>query len=707
MKKFLVLICLLISTHIVLADGGMWIPLLLKKYNIDDMHKAGLKLSAEDIYSINHSSLKDAIVQFGGGCTGELISDDGLLITNHHCGYGQIQQHSSVEHDYLTDGFWAANRSEELPNEGLTVSFLYMIDDVTSRVLNQVTSDDTETARRSKIQKAIGKIQKQISDTSHYESEIKPFYNGNQYYLFVYEVFKDVRLVGAPPSSIGKFGGDTDNWVWPRHTGDFSMFRIYADKNNKPAEYSEDNVPYHPKKSLTINIGGVKANDFTMVYGYPGSTQEYLYSDAVKYIVEQRNPAKIKMRDTKLAIMKKHMDASDKVRIQLSSKYAGVANGWKKWIGESKGLNQVNAVKIKKDLESNIQEWIKKDAQRNKKYGNLLDNYKKYYAEINDYQLAREYVIEAIFGVEAINFASSFAPYSNGKKKIDKKAVQKRINHFYKDYDVATDKEVMTALLSIYYKDQPENFQPKFFREIEKKYKGKIAKFVDKVYAKSLFVNKEKAENFFLHHFSESKLLKDPIFKLYRSTIKYYTNTLLPRLSASNEQKSKMDRDYMKILMDYSKDTVLFPDANFTLRVAYGKVQGYKPRDGVIYNYYTTLSGMMEKEKLGMHDYVIAPKLKSLYEKKDFGDYAENGAMPVCFIASNHTTGGNSGSPVLNDKGELIGVNFDRCWEGTMSDIMFDSEICRNIVLDIRYALFVIDKYAGASYLLDEMKIVK
>lgn len=689
------------------ADDGMWIPLLLEKYNIEDMQKLGLKLSAEDIYSINHSSLKDAVVQFGGGCTGELISNDGLLITNHHCGYGQIQKHSSVEHDYLTDGFWAMNKSEELPNDGLTVSFLMSMADVTESVLAGVLETMSEEERLLVIQNNIKKIQKVIADSSHYESEITPFYYGNEYYLFVYEVFKDVRLVGAPPSSIGKFGGDTDNWMWPRHTGDFSMFRIYVDKNNQPAEYSVENVPYHPKKSFTINAKGVKENDFTMVYGYPGRTDEYLTSDAVKYIVEKRNPARIKLRDKKLEIMREEMAKDDKVRIQLSSKYAGVANGWKKWIGEKRGLEKLDGVRKKENFEVQFQNWTQSD-KAIENFSDILSKYHSLYDTLNDITLNQEYVFEAIFGIEAIGFSGKFRAL-NGKEGDElEKAISKLKNtstSFFKDYDAATDQKLMASLLKIYYEDIPKNQQPDFFRIIEKKYKSNFEKFASSIFSKSIFVNQEKTIQF-LNHYSEKKLLNDPLYKIYQSSVSYYFNNIAPIVSVSENALNQLNRKYMKALLMFSKDSVLFPDANFTLRIAYGRVEGFEPTDGVTYKYYTTLKGIFEKEQIGMYDYIVDDKLRNLYQNKDYGKYSTDQTMHVCFSASNHTTGGNSGSPVLNAEGQLIGVNFDRNWEGTMSDIMYDPNQCRNIALDIRYALFIIDKYAEAGYLLNEMNII-
>lgn len=696
-------------SKILVADDGMWIPLLLEKYNIEDMQKLGLKLSAEDIYSINNSSLKDAVVQFGGGCTGELISDEGLLITNHHCGYGSIQKLSSVQNDYLTDGFWAMNRSEELPNEGLSVSFLIEMKDVSKEVLSGITESTNEQDRATMVDKAIKGIIKTISESTHYKAIVKPFYYGNEYYLFVYEVFNDVRLVGAPPSSIGKFGGDTDNWMWPRHTGDFSMFRIYADKDNKPAAYSTDNVPYKPKKSFSINLKGVKENDFTMVYGFPGRTTEYLTSDAVSYIVDKRNPARIKLRDKKLSIMREEMMKSDKVRIQLSSKYAGVANGWKKWIGEKKGLERLDAITVKQEQEQKLQKWIGLEVKREAKYGKLLNDYQTISTNTENLSLASEYIFEAVFGVEIIGFVSKFKSLD----KLEDEALEKQIaklknaiKPFFKDYDLATDKRIMEALFEIYHQDQSKASQPEFFRTIEKKYKSDYAKFAEAVYSKSVFTSEEKL-NKFLDNYSNKKLTKDPIYMIFQSAIDFYYQTIYPTVSVEEGKKTKLNRDYMKALLDFSTDSILFPDANFTLRIAYGKVEGYEPKDGVEYKYYTTLGGLMEKKEMEVYDYIVDDKLVDLYQKKDYGDYSQDSTMHVCFAGSNHTTGGNSGSPVLNAEGHLIGVNFDRNWEGTMSDIMYDPDQCRNIALDIRYALFIVDKFAGAGYLINEMDIIK
>ncbi len=713
MKKIsIILIAVLLSSIVSKADEGMWIPMLLKKYNIEDMQKKGFKLTAEDIYSVNKSSLKDAIVIFGRGCTGEIISDEGLLITNHHCGYSQIQSHSSVDHDYLTDGFWAYNKSEELVNQGLSATFLIRMEDVTKYVLDEISDNLTERERKDKIKTAFAKLEKENSEEGKYKIVTKPFFYGNEYYMFVYQEYTDVRLVGAPPSAIGKFGGDTDNWMWPRHTGDFSMFRIYADKDNNPAKFSKDNVPYKPKRSLDISLKGVKKGDFTFVFGYPGTTMEYLTSYAVKMISGVENPHKINLRDKRLAIMRAEMDKSTKVRIQYSTKYARVANAWKKWIGENRGLMKLNAIEKKQNLESEFTTWVNTDVNRTKEYGTLLNQYKDIYSELSEYKLAQDYVFEAAFATEIVMFTRNFnalANYDNISKEQQAKAIErlrKSSDGFYKDFYMPIDKKTFSTLMPLYKKNIDAKYHPKFFSVVDKKYKGDFNKYAEFLFSKSVLANKEKF-NTFLDKFSYKKALKDPAFIIYNDIKDVYLKELNDKIIELNDKLSLLNRKYMKALMEFQKDKIFYPDANFTLRVAFGQVDDYFPKDGVKYDYYTTLDGIIEKDDPEIYDYRVPEKLKELYNAKDYGRYAENGKMHVCFTASNHTTGGNSGSPVLNANGELIGLNFDRNWEGTMSDIMYDPDQCRNITLDIRYALFIIDKFAGAKNLIDEMNIVE
>ena len=672
MKKLLfILIIALVGTTQIRADEGMWLPSeILKK--IKDIQSQGFKLSAEDIYSVNQSSLKDAVVRFGRGCTGELISSEGLLITNHHCGFGQIQSHSSVEHDYLKDGFWAMSRAEELPNPGLTVSFLEYMIDVTDDVLKGYKPKMSEEKRIEIVTKNSRKIEeKAVKGKKGLEAHVKPIYYGNQYFLFVYKVYSDVRLVGAPPSSIGKFGGDTDNWMWPRHTGDFSMFRVYADENNEPAEYSENNVPYRPKKFFKINAKGISEGDFTMVYGFPGTTREYLFSDAVKYTALVSNPHKIALRTLRLDIQKHEMDKNQAVRIQYASKNASVANAWKKWQGEAKGILKMKAIENKQAFEAKFDQW----AEGKPEYENLVERFKELYESIEELSLVQDYQLEALNAVEIISFA--------GKG-------QQNADLFYKDYYMPIDKASFIALYKAYDKNIADHYQSPYFKEQLQKF-GTIEAWADALFAEK--PNLEMAA------------------EIYKETNAYFRDNIAPTLSAVNKEITLLYRSYMKGQMEYHEvhqtGKVFYPDANSTLRVTYGKVKGYSPADAVYYTPVSSLDGIIAKDNPDIYDYDIPQRLRDLHAEKDYGQWEVNGSVPVAFIATNHTSGGNSGSPVLDAEGNLIGVNFDRVWEGTMSDVVYDPEICRNISLDIRYALFVIDKLAGASHLLKEMEVLK
>lgn len=714
-KKSIVLCLLILSQTFIKADEGMWLPLLLKQLNEPDMQKNGLKLSAEDIYSINKSCLKDAIVHFNGGCTAEVISDKGLILTNHHCGYGAIQSHSTVQNDLLTKGFWAMNQAEELPNPNLVVTFIIRMEDVTAKVLAGVTANLATDDRDKKIKTAIDSIQKEAVKGSGYEAFIRPFFYGNEYYMFITETFRDVRLVGAPPSSIGKFGGDTDNWVWPRHTGDFSIFRIYANKENKPADYSKDNVPYKPKYVIPITLKGVEKDDFTMVYGFPGKTTEYLTSMGVDVIMNQSDPDKVKIRDAKLGIMQRQMAASDQVRIQYAAKYSTLANYYKKWQGEMNGLKKMDAIEKKQTFEKEFLAKLAADPQANQQYGKLFPDFEQKYKTFKSLNKQRDYYVEAIMGIEALTYAMGFNEVieglNSGKKMAD---VQKNIDRlkaaapgFFKNFDRNTDEKIAVALLKLYYNDIPKEQQPGMFRTIEKEFKGDFEKYVNEIYAQSIFVSQEKTQAV-LDGISKKykKVKKDPMYQLMFSCYTHYSNTIKNQHTAVDNDITQLNRIYMKGMRELVTTKKYYPDANNTLRLAYGKVEGYFPRDAVFYDYYTTLSGLVEKENPLSEEFYVEPKLKELYLKKEYGRYADkNGELRVAFCASNHTTGGNSGSPVFNAYGELIGTNFDRDWEGTMSDIMYDPKQVRNIVLDVRYTLFVIDKFAGAGYLVNEMKI--
>ena len=712
MKRLSLFITLFLTLAVGIAKAGegMWIPMLLQ-YNEKEMQEMGMKITAEDIYSINHSSLKDAIVLFGGGCTGEIVSDYGLLFTNHHCGYDYIQKHSSVEHDYLTNGFWAMNRNEELPCPGLSVIFLREMRDVTERVLEGITIDTPEEERQTKVDENIKKIIAEVEKETNYKVSIKPFFLGNEYYLLLNEVYTDVRLVGCPPSNIGKFGGDTDNWVWPRHTGDFSIFRVYADKDGHPAVYDKDNVPYKPAKHLDISLKGAEEGDFAFVFGYPARTNEYLPAVAVDQEANLIDPIMVDLRGKVLDIYNKYQEQDPKVRIQYASKHAGLGNGWKKWMGVTEGINHFHGVEKKRDYETNFYDWVMQSRIRYM-YANLLKDFKRNYQELEPYELAYTYLAEAGLRIELVSFAGRFAKLSEVTKDTPQEDIDRMLNQlkgtaasFFKDYYEPIDREVAVMALTEYLKAQPSDFRPAFLNDIKD-----VNEYVDNLFSKSMFTDEEKVKDL-LENFKPSKakkLANDPALKVYQSLIGFYRNEVYDHISSLNANIDRLRRIYMKGQMEMQPEKRLFPDANFTLRVTYGKVEGFKPKDGMTYKHFTTLEGIMQKENPDIYDYVVEPRLKQLYNNKDYGRYADkDGTMHVAFTASVHTTGGNSGSPILNAEGQLLGLNFDRCWEGTMSDLIYDPAICRNISVDIRYVLFIIDKFAGAGHLIDEMTIVE
>lgn len=712
MKKYILSILIALFLTPAFATEGMWIPLLLKSLNESDMQAMGLKLSAEDIYSINHSSLKDAVVHFGGGCTAEVISDEGLILTNHHCGFGQIQKHSSEEHNYLTDGFWAMSRDKELRNAGLTATFIVRIEDVTKAVFLGIVGDVDSEAKANKVRDNMKALETEAVAGTHYKAQIKPFFYGNEYYMIVTETYNDVRLVGAPPSSIGKFGGDTDNWVWPRHTGDFSMFRIYADKDNNPADISDDNVPYKAKHSFPIAMHDMQEGEFCMVYGFPGSTHQYLTSDGLDYVMNTANPTRIKMRERSLSIIDATMKSSEKKYIQYAAKQSRISNSYKKWIGQNIGLKENDALTLKKNFETEFQKKANGTS-----YEKLLAEFKVMYKNMNEYQFARDMYIELYYmGPEILRFSAGYEAFEDYEKmsqsedfSAKKEARFRSIKGFFKNYDKETDKKIFVALIEMYRELMKDDFEAETLKLIDTKYKGSVQAYADYVYDNSAFCDVSKM-NQFMRSYNKGyakKLLKDPIYVLSQDLLNTFRSKVAGNHQILSSQIDGKMKTYLKARMELFPDKKYAADANSTLRLTYGKIEGSSPKDGMHYDYYTTLDGMMQKNNLGKDDFKLDPRVRELWKKKDYGQYAQDGELRVCFTGSNHTTGGNSGSPVLNGYGELIGLNFDRSWESTMSDYLFDTSRCRNIAVDIRYVLWVVDKYAGAGHLVEEMKIVR
>ena len=722
MKKIsLILITLLLSIQFsVQADEGMWLLSLLTKMNLN---KKGLVLSTADIYSINHSSIKDAVVGLGSAnnplrfyCTAEIVSDQGLILTNHHCGFGAIQSHSTPEHDYLTDGFWAMNKNEELINKGTVASILVRMEDVSDYILPKLNESMSEKDRYSKIKELSDKLIEKAIEGSHYLANVKSMYDGNKFYLFVYETFKDIRLVGAPPSAIGKFGGDTDNWMWPRHTGDFSMFRIYAGSDGKPAEYNEKNRAYSPKYHFPISLKGEQMDDFAMVMGYPGSTDRYMTSYGIKDKLSVEYPARISLRGKKLEIMKQEMNKSKKVEIQYASKYARVSNYWKYFIGQSRGLKRLAVYDKKKKYEQELQNWINADKTRIDKYGDALKMIEEAYAEKSILNKSLQYFYEGLRGVEISSFPRNayYILYPLLKdKNTSKDEIAKAVSRlreisdkYYKDYDQTTDKKMLAAIFTMFVDNVDPQYFPEIITKINKKCKGNFAKYADKLFSKSIFADKNKFEAF-LKNPSLKKLEKDPAFKLYLS-IDEKTKELRTAISPSATKLEKGRRLFMAAMLEKEKNKTFYPNANSTPRLTYGYVGNYKPADAIRYSYFTTIDGIMEKEDPNSEEFIVPAKLKKLYKNKDYGQYADKDKnLHVCFTSNNDITGGNSGSPVINANGELIGIAFDGNWEAMSGDIAFEPQLQKCINVDIRYVLFIIDKYAGATNLIDEMTLLK
>lgn len=707
--KSIFFVCLFIFPFLRMEAGeGMWLPHLLKALNEGEMQSMGMKLSAEDIYSVNKGSLKDAIVHFGGFCTSEIISPNGLLLTNHHCGYRQLQSHSSVENNILKNGFWAKNHGEELPNPGLTAIFIDYIEDVTSAVLKDTHDSMTATERQSIIDKNLSEHRKSYQLETYQDVVIRPFFNGNQYFAFVTTTYRDVRLVGAPPESIGKFGADTDNWVWPRHTGDFALFRIYADKDNKPADYSPDNIPFTPKHYLPVSVGGVEPGDFTMVFGFPGRTQQYLPASAIQQIDEVINPARIAVRETSLNIMDKYMRKDEATKIKYAAKYASIANYWKKWIGESLGLKKSGAVEKKRKKEKEFQKRLPSDSP----YADVLNDMNVLYKESEPFELASEYFSEILLrNVDLTSFMNRLrslrtAYMDNGEEAYTKslERFKSQAESFYKDFDVNIDKEKMTALIKMLKEKQDAQYLPAFLNDI-----SDVDGWVNNLYQKTLFNSLEGTMSVLESDPATvvKAISQDSLFAMFDEWVGFYSENIAKPLGTKRRELDRLQALYMKAQMEVFPEKRFYPDANSTMRVTYGQVNGYNPRDAVQYQHITYLDGVIEKYIPGDYEFDLDKRMLELYESKDFGIYADkNGRLPVCFIGSNHTTGGNSGSPAIDAHGNLVGLNFDRVWEGTMSDLNYDADICRNIMVDARYILWVIDKYAQAGHLIKEMTLV-
>lgn len=712
--RFVLTLLLALTTLLSTAKEGMWIPSMIADMVGDDMKAMGMKIDPSDLYAINQSSIKDAVVHFNGGCTSVLVSDQALLLTNHHCGYSRIQSHSTLEHNYLKDGFWASSLKDELDNPGMDASIIKEIRDVTDEMLSELSVDATESARGEHLKEKSKALIEKIKEETGYEAYIRPFYHGNQYLLFIVEVFTDIRLVGAPPSSIGKYGFDTDNWVWPRHTGDFSVFRIYANKDNKPADYSEDNVPYRPNHFLPVNIQGVEKDDFTIVYGFPGRTDNYISEVEVNHILEVINPLRLKMREASLSVIDDAMRKDELVSIQYAAKQSRISNAYKKWIGQSKGLVRHRALEKKDSLEALFTKRIEQNPEWKQAYGSLLLEI----AEVENgklpYMLSREFFIEFYYmGPEILRYAERYRELvekSTNESVTDEEIdewLQQQLDKsgYFKNYNTRVDKDIMKAQIGFFIGEQPD---ADFLTGIKKDNES-LMEFVDRLFEESAFSSEEKVEALLSKYKrgNNKKITSDPAYIFSKAISDHYYQKTRPALLDYVTKGDSLMRVWMDAQMKVLPERTYFADANSTLRITYGKVEGYEPFDGAEYSYYTTLAGVMEKEDPTSEEYEVPAKLKELYEKKDYGRYAHStGEMRVCFVASNHTSGGNSGSPVIDANGNLIGLNFDRTWESTMSDIMFNPTICRNITVDIRYVLFIMDKFAGAKHLVDEMKLV-
>lgn len=703
------------------TDEGMWLPMFVERLNWTDIQKMGLQLTIDELYSINHSSLKDAVVGLAEGsapngffCTGEIVSDKGLLFTNHHCAYDVIQRHSSIQHDYLTDGFWAMNAEDEIPNPGLTASFLVRMEDVTEQVLSELDDEMTIEKRAAKIREITSPIKEKASEDGKYDAVVKSFYDGSEYYLFVYQTFKDVRLVGAPPSSIGKFGGDTDNWMWPRHTGDFAILRVYSAPDGSPADYSKDNVPLKPKHHLPVSIKGYEKDDYAMIWGFPGNTERYLTSYGIDFAINQKNPAIIDVFGTMLDVMKTQMDADPAIRIELASDHAGIANVWKYFIGQTRGLKRLDVKSKKEEIEKDFINWHKKNDETNEKYGNVLQNLQAAYQQMEGTITPFYLIAIGSSNIECLNLSMQTVVMEEmlEKKKENKAQIELTIDalketseEFYSDYNISMDRDMLSSMLSLFKKRLSLNQLPDIFATINAKFNGDINSYVDYVFKNSIFTDKDRY-NKFLSNPKVKTLKKDPINELSSSFNKIIAS-YQANLAEGQQNVSLNMRKFIAGLREMNPSVKYYPDANSSMRFTYGTIKDYYPADAVHYDYITHAKGILEKEDPTNEEFIVSPKLKELIKKGDFGIYGKDGDLVINFLSTNDITGGNSGSPVINGKGELIGIAFDGNWEAMSGDIAFENELQRTISVDIRYVLFVIDKYAGAKHLIDELTLVK
>ncbi len=713
-RKILIITLIILHSPCAKADEGMWLPFMIPEVLFGEMKEMGLNISSEELFSLTETSIKDAIVSFGGFCTGEIISDYGLVLTNHHCGYGRIQAHSSVENDYLQDGFWAMSMEEELPNPGLYVRFLIDVEDVTERILDDIKPEISESERREIIADRIQQILSEATDDNHYTAQVRSMYAGNDYFLFLYEDYNDIRMVGTPPNAIGKYGGDTDNWMWPRHTGDFMLFRIYTCPDGKPAEYSEDNIPYRPKHHLPVSLKGFEENDFAMIFGYPGGTQRYLTSYGIEYNLGKVYPIRIDIRRKKLDIIEEAMLQSDEVRIKYASKHARIANFWKNFIGMSESLKKYNVADSKRELEAEFEEWFSSSESLKEEYGQTMQLFEEAYKKarsINSYMaihvealITGPEVYRIAMAAERLGESMEESPDEAETIQANAEQLQNTGNNIFENLDLDVDSKLMSAMLQVYYDNVSENLMPEIFKEILDEFES-FKDFTNHIYKNSIFTDPER-----LSAFAESPdveaLKNDWLYKLMTATREKQSEAM-EIVRKYNKKLDAANRLFIRGLRKMNPGELFYPDANSTMRFTYGTINGYYPADAVYYDYVTTLDGVMEKENPDDHEFVVPEYLKDLWKEKDYGIYGDDGIMYVNFISNNDITGGNSGSPVINGDGHLIGVAFDGNWEAMSGDILFEPEVQRTISVDIRYVLFIIDKFAGAGYLLDEMTIVK